>query len=181
MFEVLLKSLCHNWEIQDDRRSSPWIMQTLFLRPIENHHLHWFNTLKPRQNGRHFPDDIFKRIFLNQNFRIPIDISLKFVPNGPINNIPALVQIMAWRRPGDKPLFETVLVNLLTHICVTRPQWINMTQSCKHDTIPQCIWKPCRHHSYWRPMCTWGILVVFGIKMTPNIILAPETDSSPSN
>ena len=27
-------------------------------------------------------------------------MSLKFVPKGPINNIPALVQIMAWRRPG---------------------------------------------------------------------------------
>ena len=33
-------------------------------------------------------------------------ISMKFVPKGPINNIPALVQIMAWRRPGDKPLSE---------------------------------------------------------------------------
>ena len=49
------------------------------------------NTLRPRQNGRHFPDDIFKWIFLNENLSILIDISLKFVPNGPINNIPALV------------------------------------------------------------------------------------------
>ena len=40
------------------------------------------------------------------------------------NNIPALVQIMAWRRPGDKPLSEPMMVNLLTHICVTRPQWV---------------------------------------------------------
>ena len=74
------------------------------------------NTLRPRQNGRHFPDDIFKRIFLNQNIRIPINISLEFVPKGPINNIPALVQIMAWRRSGDKPLSETMLVSLLTHM-----------------------------------------------------------------
>ena len=84
------------------------------------------NTLRPMQNGRHFPDDIFKRIFLNQNVRIPIYISLEFVSKGPINNIPALVQIMAWRRPGDKPLSETMLVSLLTHICVTRPQWVNL-------------------------------------------------------
>ena len=42
----------------------------------------------------------------------------------PINNIPALVQIMAWRRPGDKPLSEPMMVSLLTHICVTRPQWV---------------------------------------------------------
>ena len=51
---------------------------------------------------------------------------LKFVPNGPINNSLALVQIMAWRRPGDKPLSEPMLVGSLTHICVTRPQWVNI-------------------------------------------------------
>ena len=82
------------------------------------------NTLRPRQNGRRFADDIFKPIFLNENVRISIKISLKFVPKGPINNIPALVQIMAWRRSGDKPLSEPMLVRLLTHICVTRPQWV---------------------------------------------------------
>ena len=48
-----------------------------------------------------------------------------FVPKGPINNIPALVQIMAWRQPGDKPLSEAMMVSLLTHICVTPPQWVN--------------------------------------------------------
>ena len=82
------------------------------------------NTLRPRQNGRHFPDDIFKRIFLNENVWISLKISLKFVPKGPINNIPALVQIMAWRQTGAKPLSESMMVSLLTHICVTRPQWV---------------------------------------------------------
>ena len=61
------------------------------------------NTLRPRQNGRHFADDTFKCILLNENVGISIKISLKFVPKGPINNIPALVQVIAWRRPGDKP------------------------------------------------------------------------------
>ena len=65
------------------------------------------NTLRPRQNGPHFADDTFKRIFFNENIGISIKILLKFVPKGPINNIPALVQVMAWRRPGDKPLTET--------------------------------------------------------------------------
>ena len=46
-----------------------------------------FNTLRPRQNGRHFADDIFKYIFLNENAWISLKISLKFVPKGPINNI----------------------------------------------------------------------------------------------
>ena len=83
------------------------------------------NTLRPRQNGRHFPDDIFKRIFLNENARISIRMSLKFVPNGPFNNNPALVLIMAWRRSGDKPLSEPMMASILTHICVSRPQWLN--------------------------------------------------------
>ena len=74
------------------------------------------NTLRPRQNGRRFADDTFKRIFLNENVRISIKISLKFVPKNPINNNPSLVQIMAWCRSGDKPLSEPMMVNLLTHI-----------------------------------------------------------------
>ena len=83
------------------------------------------NTLRPRRNRRHFADDTLKRIFMNENARISINISLKFVPKGLINNIPALVQIMAWRRPGDKPLSEPMMVNSLTHICHTRPQWVS--------------------------------------------------------
>ena len=59
------------------------------------------------------------------NVPVSINISLTFVPKGQINNIPALVQIMAWRRPGDKPLSEPMMYSLLTHICVTRPQWGN--------------------------------------------------------
>ena len=59
---------------------------------------------------------------LNETVLILIKISMKFIPEGPINNIPALVQIMAWRRPGDKPLSEPMMIISLTHICVTRPQ-----------------------------------------------------------
>ena len=86
-----------------------------------------FNSLRPRLNRRPLTDDIFKCIFFNENVWISIKISLKFVPKGPINNVPALVQIMAWRRPADKPLSEPVIVSLLTHICVTRPQWVKVT------------------------------------------------------
>ena len=87
------------------------------------------NTLTPRQNCRYFADDTFKRIFLNENHRISIKISLNFVPKGPINNIPALVQIMAWRRPGDKPLSEQMMIRLPTHICVTRLQWVKVSDT----------------------------------------------------
>ena len=54
-------------------------------------------------------DDIFKWIFLNENDRIPIQISLKFVPRSPIDNKPTLVRVMAWHRKGDKPLSEPML------------------------------------------------------------------------
>ena len=48
-------------------------------------------------------------LVLNKGIWISIDISLKFVLKGQINNISGLVQIMAWRRPGDKPLSEPIL------------------------------------------------------------------------
>ena len=102
------------------------------------------NTLRPRRNKRHFADDIFKCILLNEIVWISIKISLKFSPNGPINNIPALVQIMAWRRPGDKPLSEPMMIISLTHICVTRPQWVrgfawkSHTFTC--DFFNQIMW-----------------------------------------
>ena len=94
---------------------------------------HWhgevfeFNTLRPGQNGCHFTDDVFKRIFLNEN----VWISLKFHWNLFLRFQltifhPALVQIMAWRRPGDKPLSEPMMVCLMTHICVIWPQWVKL-------------------------------------------------------
>ena len=80
-----------------------------------------FNTLRPRQM-----DAISQTTFSNAfSWMKMFKISLKFVPNGPINNIPAMVQIMACRRPGDKPLSEPMVVSLPTHICVTRPQWVS--------------------------------------------------------
>ena len=83
------------------------------------------NTLRPRQNSRHLADYVFKWIFLNENVWLSLKNSLKFIPQVSINNIPALVQIMAWRRSCDKPLSEPMIVILLTHVCVTRPQWVN--------------------------------------------------------
>ena len=93
------------------------------------HHSLSVNTLRPSQTGHHFPDDIFKFTFMNENIWIDIKTSLKLVPKGPFNNIVALVQIMAWCRPGDKPLSEAMIVSSLTHICVTRPQWSSSTRT----------------------------------------------------
>ena len=56
-----------------------------------------------------FADDISKCIFLNENYRIQIQISLNFVPKSPIDNKSTLVQVMAWRQIGDKPLPEPMM------------------------------------------------------------------------
>ena len=84
----------------------------------------FIDSLRTWPSRRHFADNIFKSIFENANELILPRISLKFVPKVRINNIPALVQIMNRRRLGDKPLSEPMMVSLLTHICVTRPQWV---------------------------------------------------------
>ena len=90
--------------------------------------------------GRHKMAAIFQTIFSNEfswmkNVWISIRISLKFVPMGPINNIPALVQIMAWRRPSSKPLSEPMMVNLLAHISVLRPQWVKQEHRFRQSFI----------------------------------------------
>ena len=108
------------------------------------------NTLGPRQNGRHFLD-IFKWIFMNASVWIPIKFSLQFVPKGPVDNIPSLIQIMSWRRPGNEPLSEPMIV-----ILSTRPQWVNYqaTDYCiiksnkivgSHTFISHYEWKLCTH------------------------------------
>ena len=121
----------------------------VFLSPGGVHlHTCWVETaclgvdsLRPRRNGRQFPDDIFKCILLNENVWTSSNISLKFVPKGPINNYPELVQIMAWRRPGDKPFTEPMMIISLTHICATRPQWVKKLPMNQHP----CGWRPCNN------------------------------------
>ena len=113
--------------------------------PHNNYWIHEprINTFRPRQHGRHFADDTFKRIFLNENLWISIKISLKFVPKSPIDNIPALFQIMAWRRPGDKPLSEAMMVSLqlgLNELIYSAP--------------PNLIYKLSLREKYNTPRCS---------------------------
>ena len=125
-----------------------------------------FNTLRLRQYGRHFSDDSFKCIFLNENVWISIKISLKFVPKGLINNIPALVQIMAWRHLGNKPLSEPMMVSLLTHIWVTCPQWVNslwpsdaILQHSPGSRLPQIMASCLAAPSHYLSQC-WLIIKI---------------------
>ena len=121
-----------NWTLRNERKWNYDQNSCIFLKNV-----FWkmsailfqfqcINTSRPRQNGCHFPDDIFKCIFLDEDIRIPIKISLKFVPKGLIDSIPALVQILAWRRPGDKPVFEPMMVGLPTLICFIMRHWVNI-------------------------------------------------------
>ena len=61
------------------------------------------------QNGSRFVGDICKYIFMNKKFCILIRISLKFVPKDLIDNMSALVQVMARRLKCDKPFPETMM------------------------------------------------------------------------
>ena len=112
------------------------------------------NTLRPRQNGRQFTDDIIKYIFLNENVWVSIKISVEFIPKGPVNvnNIPLLVQIMAWRRLGDKPLSEPMGACSLTHICVSRPRWVKAWKPNSGVSLLHSVAKygllTCVHHFY---------------------------------
>ena len=97
----------------------------------------------------------FSNAFSWMKMYILSKISLKFVPNGPINNIGTLVQIMAWHRSGDKPLSESMLVSLLMHICVTRPQWVNYAEFILGNI------KLCWHlQSFPNTAITWRIEVL---------------------
>ena len=71
--------------------------------------IHDINSSPPEQNGGHLANDILWCIFVNGKFCILIKISVKFVPRGPIGNNSGLVQVMAWRQTGDKPLAEPML------------------------------------------------------------------------
>ena len=121
-----------------------------------------FNSLRRRRNRRHIADDSFKCIFWNENVWLSIKISLKFVPRHPINIIQALVQILAWRRPVNKPLCEPMMVSLVTQIYVTRPQlvkrkdylnwyWSNHTICHWHWHCPDTGWRHKLEHfpRYW--------------------------------
>ena len=92
-----------------------------------------FNTMRLRQNWCHFADDIFKCISSNEDIWISLTISLKFVPSVRIIDIPALFQIIAWHRPGNKSLSEPMMVRLLTHHASLRLIELNLSGAYLHN------------------------------------------------
>ena len=115
-------------DTEEPGHQQPWYL-LCWMGLIWSPHI---NSLRPRQNRCHFAD-VFKGNFLNENVWIPIKISLKFVSIGPINNIPALVQIMAWCRTGNKPLSEPMMTQF-NDACMR--QWVKgWCLSITHYTI----------------------------------------------
>ena len=116
-------------------------------------------TLRPRQNGCHFPNGIFKRIF--SEFKM-CKFPQKFVPKGPMNNMPALVQIMAWRRTGDKPLSEPMMVRSPTHTGVIWPEWVNFAKSAKRSNYDLLKWKLCKTKTMWQLLLWFSMARILG-------------------
>ena len=81
------------------------------------------STLRLGQEGRHFTDNILKCIFLNEMYEFPLKFHWGLFLRVQLT---ILQRIMSWSRPGDKPLSESLIGRLVTHICVTRPQWVNV-------------------------------------------------------
>ena len=104
-------SMCRCW----------WVCETVISSE--------FSTLRPEQNGQHFADNIK----LNEKFCILIEISLKFVTNGPK---PSLPLVMAWCRTSDKPFPEPMLTNIDVAIwCHYRPQWVKPSSLSSNNLV----------------------------------------------
>ena len=118
----------------------------------------------PGQNGRHFADDIFKCIFMNEYFSILIRISLKFVPKGPIDNM----SVMAWCRTGDNaftrinadPAYRRIYV-------VPVERWVTSSRSAQNirhfadnisDPVPALpdSLADCTRHMGWGTRLQWA-------------------------
>ena len=101
--------MCHIWGWEGHHPNSIYTYIYVYIYI-------YIYSLRLRLNMCHFEYDIFKYIFMNETILISITISFKFIHKDAINNIPVLVQITAWCRPGDKPLSESMMIILLTYM-----------------------------------------------------------------
>ena len=121
---------------------------------------------------------LFRCILVNEKFCILIQISLKFVPKGPIDNKSALVQVMAWRRPGNIPLSEPINANPVhwhiyaalggDEIIVIEFLQVNL-KSCINSS-PPCATN--MHH--WTGSALFRVMVcsLFGAKPLPELMMS---------
>ena len=99
---------------EQETENEPWK-----IVPDQNE-LEWGNILRPKRNGHHFLNGIFKLISLNENIVFWLEY-----PRGLIINMPTLVQMMVWRQKQETSHYlNQCWPGLLPHICVTRPHWV---------------------------------------------------------
>ena len=110
-------------------------------------------------------DDISKPISLNETVWMSIKIWLTFVANVPVNNIPALDQMMALCWKGDKPLSEPMIVRSPTHICITRPQWVDADDYLMSDAhaMTYLIHLSCYHAHRKYERVNWTTALPFSV------------------
>ena len=70
---------------------------------------------------------------------------------------------MAWHGPGDKPLSEPMMVNLLAHICTTRPQWVNLKTSLLKYCVKLFSSVTCSVPCYWTITICHGCQTNLGV------------------
>ena len=81
-------------------------------------------TMRPRQDCRHFQDAIFKSFFVKENIWISIQILLKCVPGVKLTIFQHWFRKWLGAEQVARHYFNRCLYALLSHICVTRPQWV---------------------------------------------------------
>ena len=137
------------FHIQSYPRFTQFVVLAPRLQSISslNYIYHDANSSPPGQNGRHFTDDIFKCILMNEKNSILNRLSLKFDPKGLINNSPALVQIINCRRSGDKPLSEPMLTQLIHAYIRHYGRWVTSGLADFQSTYIYIIYKNIRYRS----------------------------------
>ena len=104
----------------------------------------------------------FQMYFLERIYKFRIRLHWNLFPRVTLTIFQywLMVQIMAWRRSGDKPLSEPMMVILPTHICVTRPQWVR-SQFTPTQDLSLSVWScVCLSytsilHGFFPYLCTW--------------------------
>ena len=102
-------------------------------------------------------------------FSILIKISRKFVAKSQINYIPSMVQIMVWRRPGDKPLSEPMMSSLPAHLCITLPQGVNdpsLKEWIKIDLLLYFVKKNVYWKQVWKSLKNLALLLWITLGIT---------------
>ena len=133
------------------------------------------NSSTPGQNGRQFADDIFKCVFMNEKFCILIQVSLKSVLKGPIDNTIAF-RVMAWCRTGHKPLPELMLTRFtdayMRHDA--RRRWVKSIGEMLHEW-PRSLFTICHTSIYMKLSSATCRAFCLGLKVLTLIVDNAQT------